>query len=238
MAARDYHQVLGVRRTAGQAEIKAAYRRLAREYHPDLNQSPGSGGRFNEVTKAYRALMDKTRRRIEGQLKEADGTSVDPDLPHPADSAGLGLSPEEMFHHAGMSIRSRQAWPRVNSASRRTRRSVVLSVLGLAALACVLFFGDPLSGWGPLHSDHVFAKQPSDSTASLPLKGTASSVVDDSPHVDPEEPDCLIAADTRVIDGGPTNAAADTAPEPVDLDERTVHRVSVASDVAVQLDPK
>ena len=41
-----------------------------------------------------------------------------------------------------------------------------------------------------------------------------------------------------LIDGGPTNAAADTAPEPVDLDERTVHRVSVASDVAVQLDPK
>ncbi len=63
MAEEDYYDILGVSRDASQEEIKKAYRRLAREYHPDANpDDPQAEEKFKRVNKAYRVLSDPDKR--------------------------------------------------------------------------------------------------------------------------------------------------------------------------------
>ena len=60
---RDYYEVLDVKRDASEEEIKKAYRRLARQYHPDRNPGDKSAeARFKEVQTAYDVLSDKEKR--------------------------------------------------------------------------------------------------------------------------------------------------------------------------------
>ena len=62
--ATDYYAVLGVRRDAGQDEIKKAFRRLARELHPDVNPDPKTQERFKEINAAYEVLSDPSKRQM------------------------------------------------------------------------------------------------------------------------------------------------------------------------------
>lgn len=72
MAKRDYYEVLGVARSAGESEIKKAYRRVAMKHHPDRNpDDPGAEARFKEATEAYEVLSDSSRRAAYDQYGHA-----------------------------------------------------------------------------------------------------------------------------------------------------------------------
>jgi molecular chaperone DnaJ len=62
MSKRDYYEVLGVGRDADENAIKSAYRRLARQYHPDVNKSDDAEERFKEINEAYETLSDADKR--------------------------------------------------------------------------------------------------------------------------------------------------------------------------------
>lgn len=62
MADRDYYEILGVGRDASESELKGAFRRLARQYHPDVNDAPDAEDRFKEINEAYAVLSDADRR--------------------------------------------------------------------------------------------------------------------------------------------------------------------------------
>ena len=69
MEFKDYYGVLGVEPSAGDAEIKTAYRRLARKYHPDVSKEAGAEDKFKAVNEAYEALRDPERRKAYDQLR-------------------------------------------------------------------------------------------------------------------------------------------------------------------------
>ena len=83
----DFYVLLGVSRTATEVEIKKAYRKLAMEYHPDRNSSPGAEAKFKEVTEAYEVLCDPEKRSAYDRYGKA----------------GVGGSGGFGFHHVDLS---------------------------------------------------------------------------------------------------------------------------------------
>src|SRR5688572_820801 len=59
---RDYYEVLGIQRGATADDIRKAYRKLARQLHPDMNKAPDAAKKFNEVQEAYDVLSDADKR--------------------------------------------------------------------------------------------------------------------------------------------------------------------------------
>ncbi|KAK1323988.1 Chaperone protein dnaJ 39 [Acorus calamus] len=70
-ASADYYSTLGVPRSASGKDIKAAYRKLARQYHPDVNKQPGATEKFKEISTAYEVLSDDKKRALYDQYGEA-----------------------------------------------------------------------------------------------------------------------------------------------------------------------
>jgi len=68
MKYKDYYSVMGVDRKASEEEIKKAYRRLARKYHPDVSKEPGAEEKFKELGEAYETLKDPEKRAAYDQL--------------------------------------------------------------------------------------------------------------------------------------------------------------------------
>ena len=62
---KDYYAILGVNKNAGEAEIKKAYRKLARKYHPDVNPGdPTAEDRFKDINEAQEVLLDPEKRKL------------------------------------------------------------------------------------------------------------------------------------------------------------------------------
>ncbi len=71
MAKRDFYEVLGVSKGASEAEIKSAYRKLARKYHPDVDKTAGAAEKFKEVSEAYQVLSDTNKKKSYDQFGHA-----------------------------------------------------------------------------------------------------------------------------------------------------------------------
>ena len=71
MAKRDYYEVLGVSKTATDTEIKSAFRKLAKKYHPDLNKEADAAEKFKEAQEAYEVLSDPNKRKTYDQFGHA-----------------------------------------------------------------------------------------------------------------------------------------------------------------------
>ena len=113
---RDYYEVLGVSRDADKEEIKRAYRRLARKYHPDVNKEEGAEERFKEINRAYEVLSEpETRSRYDRFGEAGIGSAAGAGFQDFSDMGGFADIFESFFNGfsgvSGQSTRSRRAGP-------------------------------------------------------------------------------------------------------------------------------
>ena len=105
MQFKDYYQTLGVEPSAGEAEIKTAYRRLARKFHPDVSKEAGAEEKFKAVNEAYEALRDPAKRSAYDQLRARGYRPGDDIQPPPGGFGGSGhgggVDFEEIFAGGG-----------------------------------------------------------------------------------------------------------------------------------------
>jgi curved DNA-binding protein len=100
----DYYETLEVPRTASSEDIRRAYRRLARKYHPDVNKEPGAEDRFKEISEAYEVLRDEEKRARYDQLganwkagQDVSGASGFGEGFRPGDGSSEGFSSGDGF---------------------------------------------------------------------------------------------------------------------------------------------
>ncbi|MGO1000330.1 DnaJ C-terminal domain-containing protein [Lysobacter sp. CA196] len=101
MQFKDYYETLGLEPSAGEAEIKTAYRRLARKYHPDVSKEAGAEEKFKAVNEAYEALRDPQKRTAYDQLRARGYRPGDEVQPSAGGYGGGGPDFEEIFAGGG-----------------------------------------------------------------------------------------------------------------------------------------
>ncbi|NLD71569.1 MAG: molecular chaperone DnaJ [Chloroflexi bacterium] len=104
---RDYYEVLGLSRNAGKDDIRSAYRRLARQYHPDVNKEAEAEDRFKEINEAYQILNDDSKRAAYDRYGHAGLNQSDFNGPGFGGFGDLGDIFEDLFGF-GMRTSTRQ----------------------------------------------------------------------------------------------------------------------------------
>lgn len=129
MAERDYYEILGVPRTATPDDLKSAFRKLARQYHPDVNKEPDAEERFKELNEAYAVLSDTEKRAAYDRYGHAgvNGSGGVPDY----STVDLSDIFEEFFGFGGGSRRSRNAPRRGADLSSRVQITFEEAVFGV-----------------------------------------------------------------------------------------------------------
>jgi len=102
-AKRDYYEVLGLEKTASEADIKSAYRKAALKFHPDRNKAPDAEEKFKEINEAYQVLSDKQKRQTYDQFGHA---AFDP-----SSGMGGGAGPFSGFDFSGFGRTGNQQGP-------------------------------------------------------------------------------------------------------------------------------
>lgn len=126
---RDYYEVLGVERGAPDGEIKRAFRRLAQQWHPDVNTEPEAQARFKEINEAYQVLSDPQRRQAYDLFGRAGAGATDAGF----GGAGFGGFSDifDAFFGGSMAGAARRARPQAGSDLRYDLRiSFEEAVLG------------------------------------------------------------------------------------------------------------
>ncbi|GMQ78270.1 MAG: molecular chaperone DnaJ [Anaerolineae bacterium] len=107
---RDYYEILGVDRSATKEQLKKAYRRKAREYHPDVNNNSGSDERFKEINEAYEVLSNESTRAAYDRFGHAGVQGAGAGFQDFSGFGGVADIFEEFF--GGFSGRRRRTGPR------------------------------------------------------------------------------------------------------------------------------
>lgn len=174
MAEKNYYEILGVPPSAGPGEIRAVYRRLAFELHPDRNPSPEAQGRFQQVIQAYAVLSDPEKRRDYDALLFEDNLVITSALN--SDLYGIDeLYDQTAKQVSGEKVRNlRQEYLTHLKRSRR-RRTLVQTVISLIIVFLLIFFG-----FKPLNDSSLSVAPTFDSN-----ENTNSSSVDIRPGTNP-----------------------------------------------------
>ncbi|WP_376694330.1 DnaJ C-terminal domain-containing protein [Wenzhouxiangella sp. EGI_FJ10409] len=104
MKFKDYYKTLGVEPDASADDIRRAYRKLARKYHPDRNKESGSEDRFKEVGEAYEVLKDAEKRKQYDQLRAGGYRGGEDFRPPPGWDGGFGGGTRTRSAHGGESM--------------------------------------------------------------------------------------------------------------------------------------
>ena len=139
MTQTDPYRVLGVARDASAEQIKKAYRRLAREWHPDTNTSPGAEERFKAIAAAYDVLSDADKRAKVDRGR--GGFTTSPPSPNAATSANAGDVFSDLFNTTAAPRRGRDVEVETHLSFEQALRGATVTVPVTIREACSICHG-------------------------------------------------------------------------------------------------